>query len=92
MTYGPSPYDRDPQAIAWARAKVQAEIDHVERFAAELADVKDQQAAATWGAIARYMRRTLLGNPESPVMGRFDERLPALHEAAADWRPPAPTD
>lgn len=26
MTYPPSRYDQDPEAIAWARAKVQAEI------------------------------------------------------------------
>lgn len=75
-----SPYDSDPAALAWARAKVQSEIEHAERFAADLTAVKDVEAAQRWAFVARHLHRTLIGN-EGPVMGRFDHRLPALHEA-----------
>ncbi|MBC9730701.1 hypothetical protein [Streptomyces sp. TRM68367] len=80
MTYGPSPYDSDPEAIKWARAKVQAEIERAEEVAADLTAVEDLDAAHRWTFLAAYMRRWLLGVPDSPVMGRFDERLPPLDE------------
>lgn len=91
MTYHASRYDQDPKAIAWARAKVQAEIDRAEEFAAQLASVNDPTGADKWQAIARYMRRTLLGDTNSCVMGRFDERLPEMHRAV-DNAIPAPID
>jgi hypothetical protein len=79
--YRPSRYDQDPEAIAWARAKVQAEMDRADEFATQAAAVADPGAAARWAFLARTLRRTFLGDTGSCVMGRFDERLPALHRA-----------
>lgn len=86
MTYPPSRYDQDPEAIAWARAKVQAEIERAEQFAADLFAAGDP-AADRWMFLAQHMRRWLLGDTTSPVMGRFDERLPELHTTADGTRP-----
>lgn len=85
-TYRPSRYDQDPEAIAWARAKVQAEIDRAEEFAADATAAAHLETARNWRIIARHLRRTLLGDTRSCVMGRFDERLPALHRDAGTHR------
>lgn len=88
MTYLPSRYDQDPEAIAWARAKVQAEIERAEQFAADLIAVGDPASEADrWTFLAQHLRRWILGDTTSPVMGRFDERLPELHTAADKARP-----
>lgn len=44
MTNPPSRYDQDREAIAWARAKVQAEIERAEQFAADLFAAGDPAA------------------------------------------------
>ncbi|MFI1408784.1 hypothetical protein ACH4Y0_02415 [Streptomyces sp. NPDC020707] len=86
MTYSASRYDQEPEAIAWARAKVQAEIERAEQSAADLIAVGDP-ASDHWAFLARHMRRWLLGDTTSPVMGRFDERLPKLHATVDDASP-----
>jgi hypothetical protein len=87
MTYRPSPYDQDPEAIAWARTKVQAEIDRADKFATQAAAAANPDAAERWAFTARYLRRTLLGDTGSCVMGRFDERLPELHRNTSTTQP-----
>ena len=82
--YRPSPYDQDPEAIAWARAKVQAEIDRADQFATQAAARNLPDTAERWAYTARYLRRVFLGSDGGCVMGRFDTRLPALHRAAHD--------
>lgn len=76
MSYEPSRYDRDPDAIAWARTKIQHSIDKAERFSRE-ADTED--ARTRWRWIAKFMHRELLGSGEGCVITAFDERLP-------EWR------
>lgn len=86
MPHPPSRYDQDPEAIAWARAKILAEIERAEQSAADLFAVGDPEADR-WTFLARHLRRWFLGDTTSAVMGRFDERLPALHTAADNARP-----
>ncbi|GGT43523.1 hypothetical protein [Streptomyces purpureus] len=81
-------YDRDPEALAWARTKVQHEIDRANQFVASATTVGDQDAADRWSFAARHLRRTLIGG-EGCVMGRFDERLPELHRAVDNALPAA---
>lgn len=80
-TYRPSRYDQDPEAIAWARAKIQAEINRAEEFAAQATAAAHFETAGHWNALSRHLRRAFVGDTRSRVMGRFDERLPALHRA-----------
>lgn len=86
-----SRFDHDPEALAWARAKVQAEIDRADEFATQLAAATDPENADRWAFVARHLRRTLLGDTDSCVMGRFDTRLPELAKAI-DGALPAPID
>jgi hypothetical protein len=85
--YRPSRYDQDPEAIAWARAKIQAEIDRAEDFAAQANAAAHFETAGRWNGLARFLRRTLLGG-DGCVMGRFDTRLPALHRNATSPKDP----
>jgi len=90
-------YDRDPEAIAWARGKIQATIDRYVAFAERAAADGSAQHAAMLRRIAAEVRRDLLGRGH--VIGSFDERLPGLEKAASvrpatsaagtgpEWRP-----
>lgn len=85
-----SRYDRDPEALAWARTKVQDEIDRCRKFAdSEKAADKPEQAEM-WRRLANRMQRQFIGG-DGCVMGYFDERLPGLARAV-DNALPAPID
>ncbi|MEU6370264.1 hypothetical protein ABZ876_32215 [Streptomyces sp. NPDC046931] len=68
-------YDYDPDAIAWARAKVRKTVDRAERAAA--GDTLSAEDREQWRRIAAYIRRELLTR-EGVVHAAFDERLPAF--------------
>lgn len=88
-----SKFDRDPEALAWARTKVQDEITRCRKFAesARAADKPEQsEQSETWRRLANRMQRMFIGG-EGRVMGYFDERLPALAKAV-DNALPAPVD
>ena len=80
-------YDRDPEAIAWARTKIQPSIDKAERFSRE-ADT--EEARTKWRWIAKFMHRELIGSGEGCTITAFDERLPA-HRARMDRAVPLAT-
>lgn len=83
-------YDADSEALAWARAKVQAEIDRARGFAEAARAAHDPEHADLWQRIANRMQRTLIGG-EGCVIAAFDERLPDLAKAI-DGALPAPVD
>jgi hypothetical protein len=85
-----SPYDRDPEALAWARAKVQDEIDRCQKFAESARTADKPEQAEMWRRLANRMQRMFIGG-DGCVMGYFDERLPAL-ATAIDNALPAPVD
>lgn len=76
-------YDRDPAALAWARAKIQESVTRAEECAANKLLPAEQRER--WRSTAAYMRRDLLDR-EGVVHAAFDERWPATLAAIA----PAP--
>lgn len=70
-------YDRDPDALAWARAKIQRKIDIAKGFADESAKRGRAEQSAMWQRIADHMRRSFIGDGGC-VIATFDERLPSL--------------
>ena len=85
-----SPYDADPEALAWARAKIQAEIDRARRFALSAEVVNDEHQTDMWRRLANRMQRVFIGG-DGCVHAAFDERLPDLVKAV-DNALPAPID
>jgi hypothetical protein len=81
-------YDTDPAALAWARAKVQAEIDRCNDFTTSALAAGKPEQADMWRRLANRMQRTLVGN-EDCVIAAFDERLPAMAKAVDHSIPPA---
>lgn len=70
-----SRFDRDPEALAWARAKVQAYIDRLADFE-EQANAKKDPATAMGCGISRILaERHFLGDGGCTI-GVFDQRMP----------------
>lgn len=91
MTTPPAPdlsrFDRDPEALAWARIKVQAYIDQLADFERQ-AKEREATAKALGLAAARLLAlRRFLGDGKCTI-GVFDERLPGHIEAISK----GPTD
>lgn len=70
-----SPYDTDPAAIAWARAKVQHQLDRLAKFE-EQATARGRTETARGLAIARRSTEQMLLGGQGCVIGAFDERRP----------------
>lgn len=70
-----SRFDSDPDAIAWARGKIQQYVERAEAFQKHNTDTGSPEWAERWRITAAYMRRTLLGG-KGCVIAAFDERLP----------------
>lgn len=81
-------YDRDPEALAWARQKVQHEIDRAEKFVAQATDAGKTEAVQRWRFIANHLRNSLLGG-DGCTIAAFDERRPAFTKAIDGAIPPA---
>lgn len=69
-----SKYDRDPEALAWAREKVEGLVCKMKKF--------EQQALENgttdpkqWRRIANILQMELIGG-DGCVVARFDHRLP----------------
>ena len=84
----PADYDRDPNAITWARAKIQAEIDRCRQFADQANAAHDTEQHEMWRRLANRMQRVFLGGQDC-VIAAFDERLPELARAVDHSIPPA---
>jgi hypothetical protein len=70
-------YDRDPEALAWARAKVQRDIGRFREFERHSAARGDADRAEWWGRLAGMLQDGYIGG-EGCVIAAFDERLPSL--------------
>ena len=75
-----SDFDRDPEALAWARAKVQAYIDQLADFEEQAAARGDAATATGCGISRRLAERHFLGDGGCTI-GAFDERMPAFANA-----------
>lgn len=83
-----SRFDHDPEALAWARTKVQAEIDRCRKFADQADAAHNTEQFELWRRQGNWLERTFIGDG-SCVIARFDERLPALAKAIDGAIPPA---
>jgi hypothetical protein len=79
-------FDRDPEALAWARQKIQNEIDRADKFVADAKRIRNAEAAHTWRIIGSHLRRSFVGGTGC-VIAAFDERLPE-HRARLDTATP----
>jgi hypothetical protein len=70
-------YDTDPAALAWARTRVQHQLDRLARFE-EQATQAGRHEQARGLAIARRSTQQLLLGGEGCVVGAFDARRPAM--------------
>lgn len=78
-------YDRDPDALAWAREKVEAEIDRcarLEQQARSAGGVGSDRMAKTYRSIAVTLKLRFLGS--GCLIGAFDERRPELDQLLDD--------
>ena len=85
-----SPYDRDPEALAWARAKVQPYIDQLAEWEKQ-AEERGATAKARGIGVARLLAIRHFANGKGCTIGAFDERRPELAKAI-DNALNAPTD
>lgn len=83
--HGISRYDTDPDALAWARTRVQHQIDRLAAFEARAAETGKANLAHGLSMARRSTEQLLLGG-EGCVVGAFDERRPVMFGGAA----PAP--
>jgi hypothetical protein len=83
-------YDRDPEALAWARAKVQHEIDRCRGFHQSALAAGKSEQAESWRRYANRMERSFIGG-EGCTIAAFDARRPQFADAI-DHALPAPVD
>jgi hypothetical protein len=69
-------FDRDPEALEWARGKIQATTDRYVAFAERATAEGKPGLAAEWQKTADAVQRDLIGGHGE--IAEFDERLPAI--------------
>ena len=72
-------FDRDPEALAWARASIQHHIDKLARWEEQAAEQGKTEQAEHWRRVRTYLQRSFIGG-QGCVIAAFDERLPAHRE------------
>lgn len=72
-----SRFDTDPEAIAWAREKIQRAVQQAEQFEKHNRETGSPEWAERWRITAQFMQRKLLGG-KGCVIAAFDERLPEI--------------
>ena len=77
-------YDLDPQALAWARAKIQREIDKARNWQKQKESAGED--ASTWRRYANLLDMHFIGG-EGCVIAAFDARRPEFAHMLAASRP-----
>lgn len=72
-----SRFDRDPDAVAWARAKVEKVRDQFREFQRKAAAAGKAEQSDMWRKMANMLDLKLIGG-KTCVITAFDERLPAM--------------
>lgn len=75
-------YDTDPEALAWARSKVQPLIDKMRRFEQQATE-SGETDPAQWRKIANVIESHLIGG-SGCVIAQFDERMPTFAPILAE--------
>ena len=78
-----SRFDDDPDALTWARAKIQHAIDRAAGFEAHCRETGNIRSEVNWRTVRQFMSQTLIGG-RGCVIGAFDERLPEMRRLMAD--------
>lgn len=75
-------FDRDPEALAWARAHIQAYLDRLTEFEATANHNRNAVMAYSCGVARELTRKHFLGDGDGDgVVGIFDERRLDKEEA-----------
>jgi hypothetical protein len=72
-----SKYDRDADALAWARSRVQQKIDRFRRFETQARERGNDAQASQWRKMANFLQMDFIGGTGCPIAA-FDERRPEL--------------
>lgn len=72
-------FDRDPEALAWARKKIQHHIDKAADFERQATAGNRPETASQWRRIKNYMSMRLIGGTGCSIAS-FDERLPEMRD------------
>lgn len=83
-----SPYDTDPAALAWARAKVQHHIDRLKKFEEQATGSGKDGHRRGLAVARRSAEQTLIGG-DGCTIAAFDERLPDFIRSIDSAVPPA---
>ena len=83
-----SKYDIDPEALAWARARVQQYLDRLADFEQQAKTKGDPITQHSCGVARLLAERHFLGDGGCTI-GVFDERLPEMAKAVDHSIPPA---
>lgn len=83
-----SRFDRDPEALEWARGKVQHTVDKFRRFEQQARDRGTFDGDNQWRKFANLLEMELIGG-EGCVITGFDSRLPEIVRA---WEAPTPPE
>lgn len=78
-----SRFDDDPDALAWARLKIQHAVDRATGFEAHCRETGNKSGEVNWRTVRQFMSQTLIGG-RGCVIGAFDERLPEMRRLMAD--------
>lgn len=70
-------YDTDPEALAWAREKVQRFIDKLRDFEAQAKAAESPEREHQWRVAANMTESYLIGG-HGCVIASFDERMPTF--------------
>lgn len=79
MRDGHSAFDFDPEAIAWARAKVERLSARIEKHATWLDDAGRSDEATGLRRALYFIDRDVLGG-SGCVIGSLDDRLPSMSD------------
>ena len=74
---GRSRFDRDPDAVAWARTKVVRLRDRYRGFEQTSAAAGKSEQASMWRRLANMIDMQMVGGKGCSIAA-FDERLPAM--------------
>lgn len=79
---GPKNYDADPDALEWARAKIQVYVDKARRFE------RQSDNPEGWRRVANIMEMWLLPSGQGCVIGPFDRRrsFPEIQALLAEMK------
>lgn len=72
-------FDKDPEAVAWARGHVQGFVDKMHRFEKQAREENRMEQAQQWRKVGNFASMAFIGGKGCSIAA-FDERLPQFVE------------